>query len=182
MGDHCSDGFDGSIGGSCPVQGYGTVDGHAWYFRARGEHWALHIAAIGHDDDVCGAGEDAPGWCVWAKWCDDTYGAGYMPEAEAWQLIEGAISTWRGGNAEYFSGACDPSTIDDGDIATMEERLARGVGSTIFRDEVKRFMSEAIDRRVTKARERYGGGVPEDAALSEIAKARRATKHDGCVA
>lgn len=31
------------LGGNCPVQSEGTVDGKPFYFRARGEHWSMGI-------------------------------------------------------------------------------------------------------------------------------------------
>lgn len=103
MSERSGDGWHGSIGGNCPVQGYGVVDGHAWYFRARGEHWALHIAAKGHVEDAVGAGVGVPGWCVWEPWGEEEFGAGYMPDDDAWQMIEKAIGMWRAGTVPYLS-------------------------------------------------------------------------------
>lgn len=50
-----------SWGGACPVQGYGTVDNRACYYRSRGEGWQFHVAANGADpdDDDAIFGEDA---------------------------------------------------------------------------------------------------------------------------
>jgi len=31
------------VGGNCPVQAEGTINGVPFYFRARGKHWALHV-------------------------------------------------------------------------------------------------------------------------------------------
>ncbi len=36
--------------GACPVQGEGTVDGRACYYRSRGEGWQFHVAKPGADD------------------------------------------------------------------------------------------------------------------------------------
>ena len=34
------------IGGYCPVQAEGRVDGHAFYFRSRGERWSFEIGSF----------------------------------------------------------------------------------------------------------------------------------------
>lgn len=33
------------IGGDAPLQGFGYLDGHPWYFRARGDRWWFAVAA-----------------------------------------------------------------------------------------------------------------------------------------
>lgn len=63
------------IGGNCPVQAEGTIDGKPFYFRARGEYWRMEI------------GEPVE-WQRSAKWGDSPYAAGWMPEAEAIAFIE----------------------------------------------------------------------------------------------
>jgi hypothetical protein len=65
------------IGGQCPVQAEGTIYGHPFYFRARGEQWSIGIG---------GEPVTAPIWdrCEpWGSWPE----AGYMPEEEAIRLI-----------------------------------------------------------------------------------------------
>lgn len=37
------------LGGACPVQADGAIDGHPFYFRYRGDQWSLTIAPIGGD-------------------------------------------------------------------------------------------------------------------------------------
>ena len=70
------------IGGFCPVQAEGTIDGHEFYFRARWDHWSL---SIGVKDVILN-----PDW-----YYDESYGvapdAGWMPleEAEAF-ILKGA--------------------------------------------------------------------------------------------
>jgi hypothetical protein len=46
-------GVDISWSGACPVQGWGTVDGHICYYRSRGEGWEFCVAAEpgGNPDD-----------------------------------------------------------------------------------------------------------------------------------
>lgn len=75
--------FIDNIGGWCPVQAEGTIDGHPFYFRSRGERWSLEIQA------------DQP-WSMGAR-----YGtwpqAGYMPLDEAVELIIEGARAFRNG-------------------------------------------------------------------------------------
>lgn len=166
--------IEGDIGGWCPVQGEGKVDGHVWYFRARGQHWALHIAAVGIDDAV-GAGEDSPGWCIWEQWGDREYDAGYMPEDVVWSMIAKAVDLWRSGKAEYFSGKA-PESIDvtDADVDAMVAQL-RKLAPDIAppdREELRARMTEGRKEQAERLREVWGDGVPEEQAWSEVARLR----------
>jgi hypothetical protein len=73
------------LGGNCPVQGYGTIDGVPFYFRARGEHWSMSIGGPDPVDIACGY---ADGWYKEEELGDEPYAAGWMEEAEARRLIE----------------------------------------------------------------------------------------------
>lgn len=64
------------LGGNCPVQAHGSVEGFAWSFRARGTHWTLTLM---HGDR-----EDVQIACRYGP----LYSAGWMPEAEARAAIE----------------------------------------------------------------------------------------------
>ncbi|AHE56055.1 hypothetical protein [Sphingomonas sanxanigenens] len=77
-----------SIGGYCPVQAEGSVDGQPFYFRARGEEWQLHI---GPREDWFSGRE----WWIEVPWTGETYGAGYMPHDQAARLIVAGIAAWR---------------------------------------------------------------------------------------
>lgn len=66
------------IGGFCPVQAEGTIDGKPFYFRARGFRWELEIETSQGDGSPWSAS------CTWGEWPD----AGWMPEDEARRLIE----------------------------------------------------------------------------------------------
>lgn len=66
------------LGGNCPVQADGTIDGVPFYFRARGSHWSMGIGP---------QPIDAPEWYHRELWCDDPYGAGWMSEEEAERMI-----------------------------------------------------------------------------------------------
>mgnify|MGYP001570443230 CR=1 FL=1 len=39
-----------SLGGNCPVQAEGTINGHGFYFRSRGEYWYLYVNRIQEED------------------------------------------------------------------------------------------------------------------------------------
>lgn len=40
------------ISGYCPVQAEGTINGLPFYFRSRGEHWALYVALKPNGDPL----------------------------------------------------------------------------------------------------------------------------------
>lgn len=69
------------IGGFCPVQAEGTIDGVPFYFRSRGEHWAI---AVGEDPVGILLGE--PGWMRRERYGDFPK-AGYMTLMEAEDII-----------------------------------------------------------------------------------------------
>jgi len=77
------------LGGNCPVQAEGTVDGHAFYFRARGNSWQFHVARCQSeifDRDVFYHEQD---------YGDGPFDAGWMPEDEARGFIAEAIALFR---------------------------------------------------------------------------------------
>lgn len=84
------------IGGNCPVQAEGLIDGQPFYFRARGGSWSL---SIGSDFEDHGAfstrGLDVvgnPKWLHEEDWGDGPYDAGWMPVEIAKEMIEkGAV-------------------------------------------------------------------------------------------
>lgn len=74
------------IGGNCPVQAEGKIDGKLFYFRARGDSWALEIGGSGSD--------------IVAEWRhEEHYGtwpeAGWMTEDEARAFINKAVDLYR---------------------------------------------------------------------------------------
>lgn len=80
MADICID----WLGGNCPVQAEGTINGEPFYFRARGEHWSLEI-------------NDADGKIVWEydeHYPHGQYSAGWMTEDEAKAFIELAANKY----------------------------------------------------------------------------------------
>lgn len=77
-----------SIGGNCPVQAYGDVDGQRFYFRARGDGWQFHVAptdALIFDADTFYIDRDYGDWPE----------AGWMPQHEALGFIVASIAEFR---------------------------------------------------------------------------------------
>ncbi len=99
---------------NCPVQCQGTIDGLPFYFRARGEHWTLDIAAT-PDGDAVGVGmpldgewarykageitaeemQREPGWTHEEEWPGGAYAAGWMTVADAVRCITKAVGIYR---------------------------------------------------------------------------------------
>lgn len=74
------------IGGNCPVQAEGTIDGKAFYFRARGDSWSV------------GVGEEPvgdPEWYYEQSYGDGPFDAGWMEESEALDFITDASVLYR---------------------------------------------------------------------------------------
>lgn len=96
--ERAGEGWSGGIGGACPLQGDGVVDGLPWYFRARGEHWSFSVAATPDGDPVgVWVTDDPPG--AWTTEDeaegDGLFAASWMPYAEAWRHIDASIAAWR---------------------------------------------------------------------------------------
>lgn len=91
------------LGGNCPVQAEGRIDGEPFYFRARGEHWSLSVGSY-HEicTDLAVHGRDVignPRWEHEEEWGDGPYDAGWMPEDEARRMIEKGATLWRAATA-----------------------------------------------------------------------------------
>ena len=74
------------IGGNCPVQAEGVVDGKPFYFRARWNAWSL---SVDQNDDILN-----PEWCYIENYGDGPYDAGWMEESVALSMIKKAISIY----------------------------------------------------------------------------------------
>lgn len=74
------------LGGNCPVQGEGTVDGKPFYFRARGEGWRMNIG--GADVIV------SPEWSFYQEYGDEPYAAGWITVDEAKAFIHMAADKY----------------------------------------------------------------------------------------
>lgn len=81
-----------SIGGNCPVQAEGDVDGQRFYFRARYDEWQFHVAP---SDDAIFADP--------TFYIERDYGggfdAGWMPKHEALGFIVASIAEYRSASA-----------------------------------------------------------------------------------
>lgn len=74
------------VGGNCPVQGYGTVNGKPFYFRARGERWSM---SIGGSDEIL-----SPEWYYEEPYGEVSFEAGWMPEETAFKMIDKAFGLY----------------------------------------------------------------------------------------
>lgn len=101
QGAAIGDGYDVPFGGACPVQGYGQIDGHFCYFRARHDAWRFEV--YGKD---AGVTKDN----FTKKWCDEGVRPIFIHHGEAdntgWQdsecsvaQIEEAIAAFRSRDA-----------------------------------------------------------------------------------
>lgn len=82
------------LGGNCPVQSQGTINGDPYYFRARGEHWSV---GIGGGDPV-----SEPEWYKERPWGGGPYEAGWMPEDIARQIIQECADEYMCGETRVF--------------------------------------------------------------------------------
>jgi hypothetical protein len=73
------------IGGNCPVQAEGTIEGKPFYFRARGESWSLGIG-----------GEPVlePEWEIEQEYGSTPFAAGWMTVDEAKAFIEYGVARY----------------------------------------------------------------------------------------
>lgn len=79
-----------SIGGNCPVQAEGMIDGLPFYFRARNNSWSFSVAATKWED-----ASFARGWYYNEPYKrDEQYAAGWMEESEARAFIEKAAKLY----------------------------------------------------------------------------------------
>lgn len=74
------------IGGNCPVQAEGTINGAPFYFRARGEHWSMEVGGgfVLEDEKK---GIPATGFYIERDYGNGPFDAGWMPIDEARSFI-----------------------------------------------------------------------------------------------
>jgi len=99
------------IGGNCPVQAEGTIDGEPFYFRARGQYCLCEIGV----DPVLGSSK----WDFIHKYSDHPYGAGWMTEDEARGFIAEAAERWR--EIQMIDDDTIISLVDDGQPDEAQE-------------------------------------------------------------
>jgi hypothetical protein len=76
---------------AAPVQAEGTIAGHAFYFRARGEEWTFALAERFSDDPVLLGPEDAAAGTAWYRSgsvSGGRFAASYLALDEARLLID----------------------------------------------------------------------------------------------
>lgn len=91
------------IGGNCPVQAEGEIDGQPFYFRARGMRWVFSVE--GQEGEVL--------WSYDERFGDTEFAAGWMTEDEARAAIEKS--------AEKYFARCAPDEKDDGQPDEQQE-------------------------------------------------------------
>jgi hypothetical protein len=123
------------LGGNCPVQGEGSIDGKRFYFRARGTSWQWHVAET-----------DAELWdnsllYIERSYSDEQFAAGWMPVHEALGfMVEGArlwklqFELWDAyegeGNAErvtFLQWIRDMAANDKGTLQEAAKRYLDGI-------------------------------------------------------
>lgn len=82
------------LGGNCPVQSEGTIDGEPFYFRARGEEWSIEIGG-GFVLEDAEKGIPDTGFYYEEEWGDEPYAAGWMPDDVAREMIDKAAAVFR---------------------------------------------------------------------------------------
>lgn len=84
---------------AAPVQAEGTLDGHPFYFRARGDQWTFSLAEEAGLDPVCiESAESASGRGYFLEGqhgAPGSFAAGFMPLAEARVLIDACARRYR---------------------------------------------------------------------------------------
>jgi hypothetical protein len=75
------------LGGNCPVQAEGTINGRRFYFRARWEHWSLEIAPEGVTGSYGEWPDAAAAWSHEEPWGKGPFYAGWMSKEDARKMI-----------------------------------------------------------------------------------------------
>lgn len=89
-GEISGPGWEGVLGGNCPVQGEGTVDGLPWYFRARGCHWTIDVASTPDGDPV----EEGDAFHAGGSW-GWGFDASWMEREHAIEIVTAMLVAFR---------------------------------------------------------------------------------------
>ena len=73
------------LGGNCPLQAEGAIDGVPFYFRARGKNWSFCVG----DDPI-----NHPTWEYGESYGDGPFDAGWMTTDEALSFIRKAAAMY----------------------------------------------------------------------------------------
>lgn len=85
-----------SLGGNCPVQAEGIIDGLPFYFRSRGERWSFSVASSPDGDPVdVSCGMDDGGFYYAEEYgTGERFSAGYISEDQARDFIAKAAKLY----------------------------------------------------------------------------------------
>ena len=128
-----------TIGGQCPVQAEGSLNGKYFYFRARGEHWRFEVGE--------GAKEEGePLWTYGETYKDGgEYEAGWMDQDEAREFIDQAATKFLEWEAEQEREEAQARADAQWNAALecVEERIERvleqqNVASTPLAKEIRK--------------------------------------------
>lgn len=72
------------IGGQCPMQAEGTVDGVPFIFRSRGNRWTLEVGYF-----------EATAWSYSEPYGEERFAAGWITGDQARQFVEKAAGIYR---------------------------------------------------------------------------------------
>lgn len=72
------------------MQAEGTVDGHAFYFRARWESMSIRVASNKTLDPL----DDENAWYSFEEYGDEPAAAGYAPKEDCIAFINKAAELW----------------------------------------------------------------------------------------
>ena len=95
------DGWSGYVRGIIPIEGFGRVDGHPWYFRMRGDAWKILIAedrTLHEETFLVATAAKFLGWFDVGLWRDKEA----MDEPDVWNVIERAMGAFKSGRLEYI--------------------------------------------------------------------------------
>lgn len=115
-----------SLGGNCPVQADGFIDGEPFYFRSRGQHWSIEIGpgnthrvvevmdkarcglwspeANTRAADAADVMRSQPCWRYEEPYGDAPYVAGLITDDEARAFIAKGAAMWRASKADKRRG------------------------------------------------------------------------------
>ena len=82
-----------SISGDAPLQGFGYLNGHPWYFRARGNRWEFALAAgrdLVFDQAVAATANKGYGLVISKRYPDTTTLSEEKAKAIIWRTARAA--------------------------------------------------------------------------------------------
>lgn len=78
------------IGGVCPIQAEGTINGEQFYFRSRHQHWSLCIGK----NPILGPHSKLNKYYKKEKWGEGLHSAGFMNIKDAKIIIKNTINDY----------------------------------------------------------------------------------------